>query len=246
MLAARGARRVAVEDPSADDDARLVAAALGLDVSASRSAPDGILVEELERTDADVVVLTPVAPVAHRRRPVGRPRGPGSSAGRSVAAPLIVEDDYDAEYRYDRAPIGAMQGLAPDRVVYAGTASKTLAPGLRLGLAVCPVAPGRRRRGGQGTRPIAARPSSTSWPSPTSSPVANSTGTCAACARSTAAAATHCWPRCAHACPNCEPVGVAAGQHVVTWLPQDLDEAPGRGCRRQARTGRARRHAGTD
>ena len=51
---------------------------------------------------------------------------------------LIVEDDYDAEYRYDRAPIGAMQGLAPDRVVYAGTASKTLAPGLRLGWLVVP------------------------------------------------------------------------------------------------------------
>ena len=51
---------------------------------------------------------------------------------------LIVEDDYDAEYRYDRAPIGAMQGLAPDRVIYAGTASKTLAPGLRLGWLVAP------------------------------------------------------------------------------------------------------------
>jgi GntR family transcriptional regulator/MocR family aminotransferase len=51
---------------------------------------------------------------------------------------LIVEDDYDAEYRYDRAPIGALQGLAPDRVIYAGTASKTLAPGLRLGWLVVP------------------------------------------------------------------------------------------------------------
>jgi GntR family transcriptional regulator / MocR family aminotransferase len=51
---------------------------------------------------------------------------------------LIVEDDYDSEYRYDRAPIGALQGLAPDRVIYAGTASKTLAPGLRLGWLVLP------------------------------------------------------------------------------------------------------------
>jgi GntR family transcriptional regulator/MocR family aminotransferase len=51
---------------------------------------------------------------------------------------LIVEDDYDAEYRYDREPIGSVQGLAPEHVVYAGTASKTLAPGLRLGWLVAP------------------------------------------------------------------------------------------------------------
>ncbi|HEY2768221.1 MAG TPA: PLP-dependent aminotransferase family protein [Solirubrobacteraceae bacterium] len=46
---------------------------------------------------------------------------------------FVIEDDYDAEFRYDRAPLGALQGLAPDRVAYVGTASKTLAPGLRLG-----------------------------------------------------------------------------------------------------------------
>ena len=51
---------------------------------------------------------------------------------------LVIEDDYDAEFRYDREPIGAMQGLAPDRVVYAGSASKILAPGLRLGWIVVP------------------------------------------------------------------------------------------------------------
>jgi GntR family transcriptional regulator/MocR family aminotransferase len=50
----------------------------------------------------------------------------------------VIEDDYDAEYRYDRAPLAALQGLAPDRVIYMGTASKTLAPALRLGWLVLP------------------------------------------------------------------------------------------------------------
>jgi GntR family transcriptional regulator/MocR family aminotransferase len=45
---------------------------------------------------------------------------------------LIIEDDYDAEYRYDRAPIGALQGLRPDLVAHVGSVSKTLAPALRL------------------------------------------------------------------------------------------------------------------
>ena len=53
---------------------------------------------------------------------------------------LAIEDDYDAEYRYDRAAVGALQGLDPERIVYAGTASKTLAPALRLGWLVVPPA----------------------------------------------------------------------------------------------------------
>ncbi len=51
---------------------------------------------------------------------------------------LIIEDDYDGEFRYDRTPVGALQGLDPEHVIYLGTASKSLAPGLRLGWLVLP------------------------------------------------------------------------------------------------------------
>jgi GntR family transcriptional regulator/MocR family aminotransferase len=51
---------------------------------------------------------------------------------------VVIEDDYDGEFRYDRQPVGALQALAPDRVIYAGTASKSLIPALRLGWLVVP------------------------------------------------------------------------------------------------------------
>ncbi|MFF9085688.1 PLP-dependent aminotransferase family protein [Streptomyces sp. NPDC014991] len=51
---------------------------------------------------------------------------------------LVVEDDYDGEFRYDRQPVGALQGTAPGQVAYLGTASKTLGPALRLGWMVLP------------------------------------------------------------------------------------------------------------
>ena len=132
-----GTKRLAVEDPCADDDAVPVARDAGMEVIGVPVGEDGISVEALERIDADALVLTP----SHQW-----PTGAVLSAEARAAVlrwaqrrgALIVEDDYDAEYRYDRAPIGAMQGLAPEHVVYAGTASKTLAPGLRLGWLVAP------------------------------------------------------------------------------------------------------------
>jgi len=95
----------------------------------------GAVIETL--TDQAGVVLTP----AHQF-----PLGPSLAPSRRSAAVdwaadsggIVVEDDYDGEFRYDRHPVGAMQALAPDHVVYLGTASKTLAPGLRLAWLVLP------------------------------------------------------------------------------------------------------------
>jgi GntR family transcriptional regulator / MocR family aminotransferase len=91
----------------------------------------------VDELDADAVVLTP----AHQH-PTGvvlaRERRTALVAALRRRDAIAIEDDYDAEYRYDRAAIGALQGLDPERVVYAGSVSKTLAPALRLGWLVVP------------------------------------------------------------------------------------------------------------
>jgi GntR family transcriptional regulator/MocR family aminotransferase len=221
-LVKAGAKRLAVEDPSADDDAVPMARAAGLEVVGVPVGEDGIRVDSLERTDADAVILTP-----SHQWPTGAVLAPDARAAALQWAQrrgaLIVEDDYDAEYRYDRAPIGAMQGLAPDRVVYAGTASKTLAPGLRLGWLVLPadlvddIAEAKRLadRGSpvldqlafadflehgeldrhlRRMRPVYRR------------------------RRDTLIQALR-----EHA-PHLEPAGIAAGLHLIAHLPSDLDE----------------------
>jgi GntR family transcriptional regulator / MocR family aminotransferase len=135
-LRARGARRVAIEDPSWRWQ-RLTVEHAGLETVPVRVDQDGLVVSDLAAADVDAVVVTPahqyptgVVMSAERRRALvtwARERGA-----------LIVEDDYDAEYRFDRDPVSALQGLAPDRVAFVGTTSKTLAPALRLGWVVPP------------------------------------------------------------------------------------------------------------
>jgi GntR family transcriptional regulator / MocR family aminotransferase len=134
VLRARGASTVAVEPYGLHEHWDLLAAC-GL-----RTAPlpfDERGTNPGELTDEAAVLLTP----AHQF-----PMGGTLHRGRRAAVVdwarrtggLVVEDDYDGEFRYDRQPVGALQGLDPDHVVYAGTASKSLAPGLRLAWLVLP------------------------------------------------------------------------------------------------------------
>jgi len=223
VLAARGATRLALEDPSSGDDALPAARTAGLEVTGIPVDRNGIRVDLLAASGADAVVLTP----SHQW-----PTGSVLSAERRAAVlrwaagsgAVVIEDDYDSEYRYDRTPVGALQGMAPDRVVYAGSASKTLAPGLRLGWFVMP---------GHLAEPMAEAKIAADRGSPALEQLAladliargefdrhlrrmrpvyrrRRDALLAALSRRL---------------PWLEPAGVSAGLHLVTWLPPGLDEA---------------------
>lgn len=136
-LARRGIGTMAVEDPGSIGT--VTRAAEGVGGSAVPVPVDelGIDVAALDASGARAVVLTPahqwptgVVLAAERRREL--------LAWAARRDGIIVEDDYDAEFRYDREPVGSLQGLAPDRVVTLGTVSKSLAPALRLGWTAAP------------------------------------------------------------------------------------------------------------
>jgi GntR family transcriptional regulator/MocR family aminotransferase len=134
-LAARGVERVALEDPGWHPH-RLIVEQAGLRVAPVPVDADGIRVDALD-PDASAVVVTP----AHQF-PTGvvlsRERRAALIEWAEDGERLIVEDDFDAEYRYDGTGLGALQGLAPDRVAHIGSASKRLTPGMRLGWALLP------------------------------------------------------------------------------------------------------------
>ncbi len=135
-LRQHGVEEVALEEPGWHA-ARLVAEQSGLAVIPIPVDADGLDVDALARSGAQAVVVTP----AHQF-----PTGAVLSRQRRAALidwaergdHLIVEDDYDAELRHDRGSVGALQGLAPERVLYVGSAGKRLAPGMRLGWMLLP------------------------------------------------------------------------------------------------------------
>ena len=135
-LAKRGVKRVAFEDPGHPDH-RAGLALAGIEAVPVPVDERGVELEALEASGAGAVVLTP----AHQS-PTGALLAPERRQALVAWAAendaTLIEDDYDAEFRYDREPVGALQGLAPERVATLGSVSKSLAPGLRLGWVVCP------------------------------------------------------------------------------------------------------------
>ncbi len=128
--------RVAVEDPYLPEH-RAVLDRAGAEVVPVPVDDLGVHDEAVAAARPGLALLTPahqfptgVVLAAARRRAL--------AAWAAESGALIVEDDYDAEFRYDRQPVAALQGLAPDRVAYLGSASKTLAPALRLAWLVVP------------------------------------------------------------------------------------------------------------
>jgi GntR family transcriptional regulator/MocR family aminotransferase len=136
-LADTGITRLAFEDPGAVRSTTDQASAAGMTAVGVPVDDDGLDVAALDRSGARAVLVTPahqwptgVVLAGHRRQELI------AWARRRDA--VILEDDYDAEFRYDRDPVGTLQGLAPDRVVSLGTVSKSLAPALRIGWLVAP------------------------------------------------------------------------------------------------------------
>jgi GntR family transcriptional regulator/MocR family aminotransferase len=138
-LAGAGVRTVAHEDPGSPATVTAAIRAAGLTPVPVPVDAHGVDVAALTATDARAVIVTP----AHQW-PTGVLLAPERRHALLAWArrrdAYVIEDDYDAEFRYDREPVGALQGLAADRVVSIGTVSKSLAPALRIGWLLSPPA----------------------------------------------------------------------------------------------------------
>jgi GntR family transcriptional regulator/MocR family aminotransferase len=135
VLQQRGIDVVATEDPGSLGT-REQLASWGMTNAPVPVDEHGLIVDRLRDTNVGAVLVTP----AHQF-PTGVVLGPRRRhdlLAWSADGGLIIEDDYDAEHRYDRPPVPALQGLAPDQVIHTGSVSKTLAPALRIGWLITP------------------------------------------------------------------------------------------------------------
>ncbi|MER7482000.1 PLP-dependent aminotransferase family protein [Streptomyces sp. NPDC126510] len=135
-LHARGVRAVGVEDPGSPQHDALYASA-GVDAVPLPLDDEGVSLEPLRASGVRAVVTTPAHQFPTGIACSARRRTELLDWARSVDG-IVLEDDYDGDFRYDRAPVGALQGLDPDHVAYTGSVSKSLAPGLRLGWLLVP------------------------------------------------------------------------------------------------------------
>jgi GntR family transcriptional regulator/MocR family aminotransferase len=212
----------AVEDPGHDGPRLelewLGARHHGIDVDA-----DGIVVERLRASPTRAAIITP----AHQY-----PTGAVLSAARRTALVTwardvdgyVIEDDYDAEYRYDRHPLGAVQGVDPDRVIYGGTTSKSLIPGLRLGWLVVPpplldAIVADRQLTDHCTSPLLQAAYAVFLTNGDLDRHLRRTRRIYRQRRDALIAALARW------LPDATPSGIAAGLHLLVTLPRDLDEA---------------------
>jgi GntR family transcriptional regulator/MocR family aminotransferase len=112
-------------------------AAMGVPTTPIGFDEDGARVDQLDGSDAAAVLLTPAHFFPHGV-PLHPTRRTAVIEWARRAGRYVLEDDYDGEFRYDRQPVGALQGLDPQRVAYLGSASKSLSPVLRLGWMALP------------------------------------------------------------------------------------------------------------